>query len=154
MNTDRTMATIAAVTPKAAMASRSQTTWQTRAQKPETVKKRKNQRARKTGELTRRRRLCEGAADREESSAHVPSLLPRPARLPGRAPRAAGAGGGGGSGGRAPGGGGDPPARDRRRGPRPPLHEGPRRGLPAGDEPVRHRGPRRARLRAAPATAG
>src|SRR5205814_2431057 len=46
MKTDRTMATIAAVTPNRAMVSLSHTTWQSRAQNPETVKKRKNQRAR------------------------------------------------------------------------------------------------------------
>jgi hypothetical protein len=47
MNTDRTMATMAAVTPKRAMARRSQTTWHSNAQNPETTKKAKNQRSRK-----------------------------------------------------------------------------------------------------------
>ena len=45
MKTDSTIATMAAVTPKQAMASRSHTTWQRSAQKPETTKKTKNHRS-------------------------------------------------------------------------------------------------------------
>src|SRR6266545_3014967 len=76
MKTDRTMATIAAVTPKRAMARRSQTTWHSSAQNPEMTKKAKNQRSRKGSLRGRRPRragytkvsaLCEGGADREQS---------------------------------------------------------------------------------------
>src|SRR5258706_9688738 len=76
MNTDRTMATIAAVTPKRAMARRSQTTWHSSAQNPEMTKKAKNQRSRKESLRGLRPRragytkvsaLCEGGSDREQS---------------------------------------------------------------------------------------
>ena len=47
MKTDSTIDTMAAVTPKRAMARRSHTTWHRRAQNPETTKNAKNQRSRK-----------------------------------------------------------------------------------------------------------
>src|SRR5882672_5156169 len=75
MNTDSTMATIAAVRPNRAMARRSHTTWHSSAQNPETTKNAKNQRSRNGSLPGPRRRagylkgraLCEGAADREQS---------------------------------------------------------------------------------------
>ena len=78
MNTDRTMATMAAVTPKRAMARRSHTTWQSSAQNPETTKNAKNQRSRteippahaqRRAGYTKLRLLCEGGPDREQSLA-------------------------------------------------------------------------------------
>ena len=69
MKTASTIATMPAVTPKRAMARRSQTTWQSSAQNPETTKKAKNQRSRRRAGYTNVGVLCEGAPDRKQSPA-------------------------------------------------------------------------------------
>jgi hypothetical protein len=56
MKTDSTIATMAAVTPKRAMARRSHTTWHSSAQNPDTTKKAKNQRSRTARRLYERGR--------------------------------------------------------------------------------------------------